>query len=279
MITRDDTSMSSIYDFIYKNDSQLNKGNAGKRDCGEKGEKGEKGDCGEKGDKGDCGEKGDKGDRGDCGEKGDKGDCGEKGDKGDCGEKGNKGDCGEKGEKGDCGEIKISDANNNIALGMNALLNVKGFNNTALGVNAGISLTTGSNNILVGTGAAVSNPTVSNEIVLGNASIKTLRCQQTSISGLSDARDKTDVRELSGAEALDFINKLEPSTFVWNQRDGHGDSKKGELDMGFIAQHILSCSPHEAYQIVDTTNPDRYEVAPARLIPILVAAIKQLSKK
>ncbi len=264
MITRDDTSVSFIYDFIYKNDVH---GNAGK------GEKGEKGDCGEKGDKGDkgdFGEKGDKGDKGDFGEKGDKGD------KGDCGEKGDKGECGEKGEKGD---LKISDAHNNIAIGMNALLNVKGFNNTAMGVNAGISLTTGSNNILVGTGAAVSNPTVSNEIVLGNASIKTLRCQQTSISGLSDARDKTDVRELSGVEALDFINKLEPSTFVWNQRDGYGNSKKGELDMGFIAQHILSCSPNEAYQIVDTTNPDRYEVAPARLIPILVAAIKQLCKK
>ncbi len=246
MITRDDTSMSFIYDFIYKNDAQG---------------KGEKGDCGEKGDKGDCGEKGDKGD------------CGEKGDKGD------KGDCGEKGEKGDCGEVKTSDAHNNIAIGMNALLNVKGFNNTAMGVNAGLSLTTGSNNLILGTGAAVSNPTVSNEIVLGNASIKTLRCQQTSISGLSDARDKKDIKELSGVDALDFITKLEPSTFVWNQRDGYGDSKKGELDMGFIAQHILSCSPHEAYQIVDTTNPDRYEVAPARLIPILVAAIKHLCKK
>jgi hypothetical protein len=162
---------------------------------------------------------------------------------------------------------------------MNALINVKGVNNTAVGANAGVSLTTGSNNLLLGIGASVSNPTVSNDIVLGNASIKTLRCQQTSISGLSDARDKKDVKELSSVEALDFINKLEPSTFYWNQREGHGDSKKGELDMGFIAQHILSCSPNEAYQIVDTTNPERYEVAPARLIPILVAAIKELSKK
>jgi len=47
--------------------------------------------------------------------------------------------------------------------------------NTAVGVNAGSSLTTGSNNLILGNTAAPSAITVSNEITLGNSSITAFR--------------------------------------------------------------------------------------------------------
>ncbi len=225
-----------------------------------------------------------KGDKGDAGEKGLVGPQGPPGKQGQQGIQGPPGPQGPQGQQGPPGpKGTMSDPFNNISIGANSLSNVKGVNNTAVGSNTGTTLISGSNNLLLGNGAAVSTSDTSNEIVLGNSSINTLRCQQTSISGLSDARDKTDIKELSGAEALEFISRLEPSTFYWDKREWYtGDkngSQKGSMDMGFIAQQILECSPNEAYQIVNTSNPDRYEVAPARLIPILVAAIKELIRK
>ena len=47
--------------------------------------------------------------------------------------------------------------------------------NTAVGYQAGITLTTGSNNLLLGNSAASSTTTVSNEITLGNSSITAFR--------------------------------------------------------------------------------------------------------
>lgn len=168
-------------------------------------------------------------------------------------------------------------------LGQDALPN-GGENNTAIGFQAGFTSTTGSNNIFLGFYAIPSIPTVSNEIVLGNASITALRCQQTSIAGLSDARDKTNIVELDGATSLAFVNQLKPVEFNWDQRswyeNGVSDgSKMGSLDMGLVAQQIVECDNRPSYQIVKTDNPDRYEVAPARLIPLLISAIQELSRK
>jgi hypothetical protein len=59
----------------------------------------------------------------------------------------------------------------NTALGLQALnSNSSGANNTAVGYQAGSSLSTGSNNILIGSGAAPSIVTVSNENTFGNSS-------------------------------------------------------------------------------------------------------------
>jgi hypothetical protein len=167
----------------------------------------------------------------------------------------------------------------------NSLLNDVVFTgnfNTALGFGAGNS-TSGSNNTYLGNGAKPTASTVSNEIVLGNGDIKSLRCQQTSIAGLSDARDKTNIQLLSSKESLDFINQIEAVEFNWDKREwyeGEPDgTKRGYQDMGFIAQQLLSVSQKPSYQIVHTENKDRYEVAPGRLIPLLVSAIQELSKQ
>ena len=100
-----------------------------------------------------------------------------------------------------------------------------GGNNVLIGYRAGIgnfggSLTTGSNNVLIGTNGLDVTSSLSNTVILGGSSITTLACNVTSITSLSDARDKKDVEVLP--VGLDFINELNPVKFVWDDRDEEG---------------------------------------------------------
>jgi hypothetical protein len=194
------------------------------------------------------------------------------------------------------GALSTASTNNGVAVGSLALNNVQGDNNTAVGYQAGRSvstgtnntiigynaafsgannLSTGSNNTLIGNAAAASANSVSNEITLGNSSIATLRCQVTSITSLSDARDKTDVAPVQ--DALKLVNTLNPVRFTWNTRDG---AKVGIPDMGFIAQELKAAQEQVGVAIpnlVYESNPDRMEAAYGTLIPVLVKAIQELS--
>ena len=58
--------------------------------------------------------------------------------------------------------------------------------------------------------------TFSNRFVLGNSSINDLRCQDTSISTVSDRRDKTDIADLT--LGLDFVNSITPKSYRKNNR-------------------------------------------------------------
>jgi hypothetical protein len=89
------------------------------------------------------------------------------------------------------------------------------------------------NIIVIGAFAESSSTTVNNEITLGNNSISALRCNVTSITSLSDARDKANIEPLSNASA--FIKDLKPVKFDWNRRDG---VKAKEHDIGFLAQDL-----------------------------------------
>ena len=110
---------------------------------------------------------------------------------------------------------------------------------------------------------------------MGNASIATLRCQVTTITALSDARDKTDIAELEAG--LDFVNALAPVSFTWNMRDG---GKVDEPDTGFIAQELVEVQDRLNQHIpglVYDENPERLEAGYGKLIPVLVKAIQELS--
>jgi hypothetical protein len=143
---------------------------------------------------------------------------------------------------------------------------------------AGTSITTGTNLSVFGYDAEPSSATATNEITFGNASIATLRAQVTTISSLSDIRDKTNIESIP--VGLDFIKDLKPVKFEWNMRDG---AKVGQLEGGFIAQELLATEEKfgtkEWTQIVYEANPERLEAAPGKLIPILVKAIQELSAK
>lgn len=171
----------------------------------------------------------------------------------------------------------------NSAFGAYALRsNTTGSDNTAIGYQAGNSgvnnITTGSNNIIIGHNAAASSSTVSNVITLGNSSITTIRAQVTSITSLSDARDKKNIESLP--TGLEFVNSLNPVKFDWNMRDG---GKIDVPDTGFIAQDLVQLEDEtgiaDYLKLTFRDNPDKLEASYGRLVPVLVKAIQDLSAK
>jgi len=164
----------------------------------------------------------------------------------------------------------------NTVVGASANITGSGSNNTLIGFSAG-GVATGSNNTLLGNGATASATSVSNEITLGNGSVSVLRCQVTSITALSDARDKDDIQTLPAGMDLEFIDTITPRRWNWNARDG---SKVGVADIGFVAQELKEAMAQcgiEVPGLIYESNPDRLEVAAGLLLPIAVRAIQQLS--
>ena len=163
----------------------------------------------------------------------------------------------------------------NVAVGQNALYNIYNTDdNTAIGHGAGQSSTSGTNNTSLGHDAQPSSNSASNQVTLGDSSVTDLRCNDTSISSLSDARDKTDVVDLP--TGLNFLNTLRPVKFKWATRDGN--IKDGSIRAGFIAQELQEAQSGSEYlDLVMDNNPDRLEAKQEHLIPVLVQAVKELS--
>ncbi len=186
----------------------------------------------------------------------------------------------------------------NVAVGHSSLYyNAGGNYNTALGYQAGYDCTTGDYNTFIGDRTAhyssvyftASNCTLlgrqansynnySNRIYLGNASITNLHCNDTSISAASDERDKTNI--VSSNYGLSFINDVRPVTFTWNRRDNSMGTAK---QLGFIAQEVydveLKHSSTAYTKLVDWADPEQLTLAPARMLPIAIKAIQELSSK
>ena len=186
----------------------------------------------------------------------------------------------------------------NVAVGSSAGGDLTtGIYNTFLGYEAGAlntNITTGNFNTMVGyqavgSGTAATNQnsfgysaacTGNNQITLGNTSIGQIRAQVTSITAISDERDKTSIETIP--YGLEFVNSLQPKKFVWDHRaetDSEGNEffslNKGKKDIGFIAQD-LQLVDDDYLNLVYDENPDKLEATYGRLIPVLVQAIKEL---
>jgi len=151
--------------------------------------------------------------------------------------------------------------------------------NTFLGTFAGSELCSGSNNTVIGYCAQAATVSSSNSITFGNASISVIRAQVTTITGLSDARDKTDITALP--VGLDFVNSLNPVKFTWQMREPN-EVKDGSSEAGFIAQDLQvaqDAANADYLNLVYDENPDKLEASAGKLIPVLVNAIKELSAK
>lgn len=162
-----------------------------------------------------------------------------------------------------------------------------GEKNVLIGWRAGVgnsgapgTLTTGSNNVFIGTNGLDVAPTLSNTIILGDGSTATLACQVTSITSLSDARDKKDIETIP--VGLDFVNELNPVKFVWDDRNENG--KHDVRDCGFIAQDLKALQ--EKYNVAEELQlvnegiaEDKMYASYGKLIPILVKAVQELSAK
>ena len=172
----------------------------------------------------------------------------------------------------------LNNISNNTMIGSTAGYNTSGDGNTGLGSGA-LNGCSGSNNTALGRDANPSSSSASNEVTLGNSSITSLRCQDTSISSLSDRRDKTDIIDLP--VGLDFINKVRAVKFKWQTREGV-PSKDGTIRGGFIAQELQDVmTDFDAYwlNLVHDTNPEKLEAKQGKLIPVMVKAIQELSAK
>ena len=148
--------------------------------------------------------------------------------------------------------------------------------NTVIGYKAGSNLLRGSNNIIIGDSAQPSLANIDNEITLGNSSISSLRAQVTSITALSDRRDKTDIVPIG--EGLAFLKKLNPVSFTWNTRD---KAKVGIKSAGFIAQELLALQKQSNIganlDLVSENNLEKLEARYGNLLPVIVKAIQEES--
>jgi hypothetical protein len=181
---------------------------------------------------------------------------------------------------------------NNTAVGYNALGNStgdsnvgigatsggvsSGSDNISIGVNSAFSSTSGDNNIVIGSMATKASATASNSITLGNSSVSVLRAAVITITSLSDERDKKEIETLP--LGLEFVDKLKPVKFVWNDRDENG--KHDVEDFGFIAQDLKSAqedSEASYLNLVYDENPDKLEASYGKLLPILVKAIQEMN--
>jgi hypothetical protein len=162
----------------------------------------------------------------------------------------------------------------NVAVGNDALFNVSNAkNNTAIGKAAGSSNTVFWNTTCLGHN---SQPQASDEVILGDNLVATLRCNTQVISTLSDARDKSEVEDLS--VGLDFLMDVRPVQWVWDRRDG---SIVGKIDSGFIAQELDEArATHNAdevlHNLVNKANDEAWASGQGALIPVLVKAIQEL---
>lgn len=183
----------------------------------------------------------------------------------------------------------------NTLIGKHNGLNITGNNNAGVGYNGSDGATGSTNCGCWGYSAANSAADASNECTLGNPSISNLRCNDTTISSLSDQRDKTQIENLPDSAGLDFINSLQPRTFYWDRREwyenGVPDGSKVKTDykrwkansgqrMGFIAQEVQSAISGLKYMEdsgVVNGSAEKLEFAPAHLITPLIKAVQQLS--
>ena len=189
----------------------------------------------------------------------------------------------------------------NCSIGSFTLRDCTGGENTALGDDAGVEVSSGDNNTLLGNGAGRTNSpsgvitTGSNNVVLGNNNVANLYCADTSISS-SDARDKTDVEDFK--YGLSWITALRPVTYRWDRRTWYGDveqskgtpdgsKKRNRLHIGFLAQEAIEVEKKHGYADKNDNmlivNKDEDEKDPSygykyeRLVPVLVNAVKELS--
>jgi hypothetical protein len=163
----------------------------------------------------------------------------------------------------------------NSGFGIEALVsNTTGYYNTSIGYQSGIQLISGHNNTLIGYNSQPSSSSVNNEITLGDASVNKIRSGATSITALSDLRDKTDIVNI--LEGINFVKQLRPVTFTWNTRD---KAKVGIKSAGFIAQELLALQKGSSIGInldlVSEDNPDKLEARYGNLLPVMVKAIQE----
>ena len=167
----------------------------------------------------------------------------------------------------------------NTASGMSALQsNTTGSNNTASGYYALYLNTTGAGNICIGglTSAGSNSPafnvtTENNRVVMGSTSV-TNAYIQVAWTVVSDVRDKTDFAPVP--HGLDFVCALQPTAYRF-RKNRDTLEPDGPVRYGFKAQDVLTLEGTNPV-IVDADDADKLRFNDSSLIPVLVKAIQEL---
>jgi len=201
--------------------------------------------------------------------------------------------------------------------------------NVICGFDSGKEITTGSNNTIVGyssTNSATNTPTATNatsvgygtstllnngtaigtlahgagdglitiandKIYLGNSDIDTFYCNVTSITSLSDERDKLEITDLNTHfDSMEYINNLNPKLYKLNPRVRYknndtniievNDGSKADTNysIGLIAQEVKTYEDTLNLAnplIYNEMNDETLALSYSKLIPVLVSALKQ----
>lgn len=151
--------------------------------------------------------------------------------------------------------------------------------NLAMGYRAAAFLTSGTNNIFIGccAGSSVAGlgccTTESNRIIMGNTS-HTCACIQISWTTPSDIRDKCIFGPVPHGKS--FLSNINPIMFSFKNRETN-ELKETKKRYGFSAQDVLAAEGEDPV-IVGTENPDKLGFTSDFIIPILVNAVKELTK-
>lgn len=167
------------------------------------------------------------------------------------------------------GKTASASADDTVAIG--ALASASGLDGTAIGRGAAAGFT---NSTAIGFGATAPN---ANSITLGNSSIAHIYAQVTSITAISDRRQKRDIRGID--LGLEFIAKLEPVSY----RFRNGDPT---LRHGFIAQDVAGMLPKSLSEAAADRRlalvqevEGNWHMNYAELIAPMVRAIQELARE
>jgi primosomal replication protein N len=172
----------------------------------------------------------------------------------------------------------------NSAFGRQSMFsNTTGSFNTAIGHISGFNITTGSNLTCIGYASQPSTGSALNQFTLGNNTLQSLRCNVTSITSLSDRRDKKKIKDLT--LGIDFLMKLKPRLYNWDKREWYENgisdgTKMQEMPTaGFIAQELdeaQTSAGAEWLNLVLKDNSEKWEATTGNLLPVIVKAVQEL---
>lgn len=178
----------------------------------------------------------------------------------------------------------------NTGIGRNALrLNIIGSNNTAIGSQSGVQFDGVDNTTAIGANATVN---VSNKVRIGDGNVTVIE-GQVAYSFPSDARFKYNIQ--SNVPGLDFIKKLTPVTYYFDEQKLDEYTKTGilnnsfikpalytgekQLHSGFLAQNVEKVAKELGYSFDGVHSPandkDHYSLAYSQFIMPLVKGMQE----